>query len=318
MKWQVVMVALATMVALFLGASRWSARITAGSAYSKQAADGKWLLIYGDNAGIRTLTGASSNPEPLHGFEKLPAYMTGGFDVTSDLQRMAWVDSTNYSEPSVRLVPARHVEKAIAFANAGSGHQLLCPLIDVDGSVLVLENANNGQAWELRRMSAPANERPATSPRSLAPVALPAGITADDCFERSTDGSVFAWLGTDQQIHYTTRAANGSFGADTKTAGSDFELASDGSFVATTEGGTRLVHVDTATGTRTTVTEELKSGRTVAISPDGRWILATTVSSFGGGGWTAFRVRDGAEVPLHVGGSAYFGYDTRRKIWITH
>ncbi|HVO31124.1 MAG TPA: hypothetical protein VMV18_10320 [bacterium] len=323
MKWQILMLSIATAFALALGGARWRARLGARAAFSHAAEEGHWQLVIGEatygNNGLKTLTGLGS-PVVLPGTEKL-GYNVGGYDLLPDLSRIAWIDMSNYSEPQLKVGAPHHLDRPLEFtAQLSPGDTLSCPLFEPDGSVLYLEQSGTPTGTGLLRTKLqrlpPPPERATREAAHPAAVALDFAVAGDDCFEESADGNVLAFVGTDHQIHFAMRSGDGFRTSPGSYSGADFELAPDGNWIATVSGG-KLVRVEVVSGAQQTIADGMGTGHVLAISPDGRWVLVTDIGSLGGSSLNAIRVSDGAPVPLSGGGNGYYGgYDLHRRPWL--
>lgn len=322
MRLQFLILGIATAISLFVGAGKWRARLTAASDFVDAERTGRWTFVLPDTTGVMTWS-------KYDGRESIEHYRTlyaadGGIGATRDLSRVAYVDNTKWDAPAVAVRAASISEKPIALVTHPQGHQLACPKFDADGSLLYLEttawqpstsySASSRPPTALKRLELPRDDRILASPTAET-VRLPAAIGPDDCFELSADGTRIAWTGTDFAIHVATRTGD-DFLADHKTeAGSNVELSPDGTWLAVVDGG-KLLRVDLANGSRSTIAQTATGFRAGAISPDGTWVLVQESGSFAGHTWVAYRVKDGAPVALGVPDRATYYMPDRDKLWI--
>lgn len=327
MRFQFFALAVAIIVSLAVGAGKWRARMTAASDFSRQEREGRWIFVQADTTGVMTWSRAEGRDSVRHYRNVHIADAAASLTATPDLARVAYVDNSKWDAPGVAVRAASISEKPIAIAATTQGHQIACPRFDADGSLLFLDTGTwqpasmSGGSYAaarpasvLTRASLPVDDTVVESVR-MRPVRLAAAIAADDCPDLSADGSLLAWVGTDHMVHIAKRAGD-HFLDDHKTfTGMDADLSPDGEWLAMVDGG-KLVKVDVASGSRDTIAQTRGGFRVGAISPDGTWIAVKENVGMGSGGWTAYRVKDGAPValdlPQRVG---YYGGD-HEKVWI--
>lgn len=115
---------------------------------------------------------------------------------------------------------------------------------------------------------------------------------------------------------HTAWRAGGDFLADHKTfSGMDADISPDGTWLAVMDGA-KLVKVDIASGSRSTVTNTQNGHRVAAISPDGTWIVVQGSATFSGYMWVAYRVKDGAPVTLSLPQRMSYYLPERGRIWL--
>ncbi len=320
MRLQFLMLGIATVIALAVGAGKWRARMTAAIDFEHDERRGGWVFVLPDTTGVAVWSKGGGR-DPIDPYRNV--YIAdGGLGATKDLRRIAYVDNAKWDAPAIAVRTATIRERPIASAASPQGYVLSCPRFDADGSLLYLEqspwqpaasyNAPSRPPTKLMRLALP--DADVEMQGNAGTVALAAPIVTDDCFDLSDDGDVLAWVGTDYHVHVAKRSGNG-FAADHKTfAGNDAELSPDGAWLAMMD-AQKVVKIDVASGSKSTIATTKGGMRVGAISPDGSWVLVQQSTGFGYG-WTAYRVKDGAPVSVPVPDRMAYYVPERDKLWI--
>ena len=299
MRFQLLLVGLATVVCFALGASRWRAQILSSHTFSSAERKGGWVLVTGDYSGIRA-TSRGDGTERIRGFENVNANQ--GWDVSEDFRRVALIDAYSYSGSPGLKVYAAHRATPIAETAPASGNTFYCPLFDADGSLLFLD-ATGYTNMRLRRLKVPATDGAAATSR-VYEVMLASTIEHGDCPERSDDGELLAWVGSGGQVHLARRSSGGYLADHKKFPGTEFALSPDGASLAIRD-GTGISIVDVTSGAKRLLTADATYGTLVDFSPDGQWLASVTNSALSGRGVTAIRTSDAAVVSIPMGRTAY-------------
>lgn len=302
MRFQLLLVGLATAVCIAVGGMRLRAKLVADTSFARAERAGRWTMITGDYAGLHRSSrwgGAGFLP----GFENTQA--SQAWDVSADLELIAIVVDGygGYgTNPGVKVFPSKAVGYEPVAEIAPSSGAAYCPLFDEDRDVLFLESRTGGGV--LRRLDIPEKG----SQRSTAlvrDVRTASPLHYGDCFERSTDGERLAWIGTDGRVHVASRSSDGSYLLDHKTfAGSDFALSPDGKTLAVRDGtGVSIVNVESG-AQRQLLPKPLSL---VDFSPDGTWLSVIGDGSLMGRSFLAVRVGDATEVTMEQPPRSYYG-----------
>lgn len=299
MRFQLLLVGLATVVCFALGSARWRDMWLSTRTFSEAESSGRWMLVTGDYNGLHASSRARGT-ESIPGFSNVQANQA--WDVSRDLRRAALVDSYSYSgSPGLKVYAARRPDP-IAEAPPASGNAFYCPLFEPDGSLLFLDTT--GVSGRVRRLDVPkADSANATS--RVTDVRTATAVKYDDCPELTLDGGHLAWIGTDSLIHIARETPSGFLGDHKSFSGTEFALNDDGSQLAIRDGsGIRVV--DVATGTDRLLTSNTSYGTLIDFSPDGRWIAVMVSGSFSARGVRALRTTDAQEITLPTSRSAYY------------
>lgn len=308
MKWQMLLLSLATIVAFGVGGAKWRARFRAAGELESAERRGKWVLVVPRSPGIELRSRADGVVDVPKPWRDVAAH--DSIDVTPDLRRVAWIDATRYDKPQVIVASADAPKSPLVSHEGIPGSQLSCATFDADGGLLWYQT-------DPYATSSMGYVRPQTRLFGLAPgaktpreITLPIAGAPEDCFERSADGLVIGWAGTDGQIHTGRRDPAGGLALLKSFSGTDFALSRDGTFVVLNQSG-RLAKGDVATGSIANV-GEARSSRIYALSPDDEWVLGQgptyNVS-------VAWRLSDAAPVQMSVPVTNY-GSISRRQTWI--
>lgn len=313
MKWQILLLSLATIVAFAVGGAKWRARFRASADLEAAERAGKWTLVVPNSPGIELRSRARGVVEVPKPWRDVNSYES--IDASPDLHRLTWIDATQYDRPKV-VVASSDAPKVPLFTHevqgARQGAQLSCPTFDADeAAVLWYETDPYGiPSGSYGRPATRLMRKPLAVDGEAREIALPVAAGQEDCFEQSSDGKVFAWVGTDGQIHVANRDPQGSLAHVRGFAGSDFALSRDGTFLAVNEYG-RLAKVEIPSGNRAFV-GDARIPRVYALSPDDRWVLTQATGAYNSS--TAWRLSDGAPVPMGTVGMNFLG--ARRHLWI--
>ena len=344
MKGQLFLLGIVTAIALWIGTARWKARFEAGFQLSREVKSGGWELLVPSNGGGYQMW------SPQRGLENVSAKKTslpdvgdGGVDATPGFGWVAGASQNDYAygyanagDPST--IDLWHDGVKTAGVSV-TGSTLFCPLLARDGSALYWLDVSPAstpaplpgatptptylsspptlaQGGSLHRVALRHALTGADLSAMATEIALPVAASLGDCPELADDGVTIAWLGTDLMTH-VAKLERDHVVDEHRLPASDFELAPDGKWIATTTGG-GVHRVDVATGTSTAVAPLTTVTRVDAISPDGTWILAEDASTtFSGRDFVALHVTDGAAVPLHVTTGYYGSYgQSRRMPWV--
>lgn len=292
MRFQLVLVGLATIVCFALGGARWREKLVSMSSFNHAASAGKWVLVTADYSGLHA-TSRDRGTEDVPGFSSVQ--VNQAWDLAPDFRRAALVDTYSYNgNPGLKVFAARRPDPLAETAPAG-GSSFYCPLFDHDGAVLFYD-ATGTTNTKLRRLEVPRVDS-ANATSRVTDVRLAAPPRYDDCFERTDDGEVLAWVGSDSQIHLARRSGGG-FLADHKAfPGVEFAMNADGSRIAIRDGsGIRIV--DVAAGTDRLLTSDATYSTLIDFSPDGQWLGVMSAGSFSTTGMTALRLTDAQPVAI--------------------
>lgn len=302
MRFQLLIVGLATVLSFVFGIGRWRATIASARAFDRDETAGRWRIVVGDYEGIHTLT-RSAGRSPVAGLSRLAANQA--WNVTPDLARAAIVDNYSYSgNPGIKVYAA-NAPNPLAESAPPAGSAYYCPVFDLDGSLLFVEAV--AQVGALRRLDVPRSPASAKGPSSIVTdVRTATPLRFDDCLELSGDGTRLAWLGSDLQVHVARRTPSGFLGDHRTFAGTEFAMSEDGATIAVRDGGGISI-VEVASGARALLTSDTSYGTLLDFSPDGRWLAVIAVPSISSrGGITTLRVRDGAKVRMPATRSAFY------------
>lgn len=299
MRFQLVLVLLATIVCFAIGGVRFRERWASTQTYASAESAGKWMLVTGDYSGLRG-SSRDRGTEPVTGFASLQANQA--WDLSPDFRRAALVDTYSYSgSPGIKVFAANRTDP-IAEAAPTTGGTFYCPLFDDDGSLLFLET--RGSIGAIRRLDVPKVDS-ANSTSRVTDVRTATPLSYTDCFERTLDGETLAWVGSDSMIHVARKSSSGGYLGDHKTfAGIEFAMNDSGTEIAIRDGaGIHLV--DVASGTQRTLTSDPVYSTLVDFSPDGRWVAVMTAGSFSGSTMSALRTSDASVIALPVPRNSY-------------
>jgi hypothetical protein len=319
MRWQLLLLSLATVAALWIGTAKWKDRLRASSDFGHDERGWSLVLPNESTSGLETWS-RHGGVTMLTGTESLSAQ--NGFDVSADLSLVAVTepDTGTGAGSQLRVIERANRTNPRTWVD-GNGTGFACPLFTPDGKTLLFGHTTTPNysmyGGSTARGTFEAIDVPAgTALHADTGRAVIAGeIQFDDCPELSKDGTRIAWLGTDLSVHVGSVAATNIQPVGQPIAGSDFELAPDGTWLALNDGG-RLAKVDIASGAKTQLAP-LVIQRVLSVSPDGTWVIVQGSGSYGSLVYTAIRVRDGAPVTLSVPGpSYYYGYGGQRRPWI--
>jgi hypothetical protein len=311
-RFQLLLVGLASIVCFALGGARWWEMWNATFSFAAAEGAGRWMLVTGDYSGLHGSSRARGNEE-IPGFSNVQANQA--WDVTRDLRRAALVDTYSYSgSPGLKVYAARRADP-IAEAVPAYGTTFYCPLFHEDGSLLFLETT--GASGTLRRLDVPRVDS-ANATSRVTDVRTATGLKYDDCPELTLDGDHLAWIGTDSQIHVARHTPSGYLGDHKAFPGLEFAMTDDGSQLAMRD-GTGIHIIEIATGTDRLLTSDPAYGTLVDFSPDGRWISVMTTGSFSSGGIKALRTSDAQVVGFPSSRSAYYYPQAGQSIarWIS-
>lgn len=319
MRWQLLLLSLATVAALWIGTAKWKDRLRASSDFGHDERGWSLVLPNESSSGLETWS-RHDGVETLTGTESLSAQ--NGFDVSADLSLVAVTepDTGTGTGAQLRVIERANRTNPRAWVD-GNGTGFACPLFTPDGSTLIFGHTTTPNYSMYGGATARGTLETIDVPPGAALHAdtgrplIPGEIQFDDCPELSQDGKTIAWLGTDLSVHVGSLAGGSIQPSGKPVSGSDFELAPDGTWLAMNDGG-RLAKVDIASGAKTQLAP-LVIQRVLSVSPDGTWVIVQGSGSYGSLVYTAIRVRDGAPVALSVPGpSYYYGYGGQRRPWI--
>ena len=299
MRFQLVLVGLATLVCFLIGGARWREKILSTQTYASAERTGNWMIVSGDYAGLHG-SSRDRGTEEIQGFTSLQANQA--WDLSPDLHRAALVDTYSYSgSPGLKVFASGRTDP-LAETAPSNGATFYCPLFDDDGSLLFLET--KGSYGNVRRLDVPKADSAVATSR-VTDVRTATALSYSDCFERTDDGDHLAWFGSDSQIHVARSTPSGFLGDHKMFPGTEFAFSSDGALLAIRDGlGIHIVEV--ASGTDRILTADPTFSTIIDFSPDGRWLAVMTTGSFSAGGMVALRVSDASVISLPMPRNTYY------------
>lgn len=296
MRFQLLLVGIATIVCVAIGGMRLRTKLMADSIFTRAERDGRWVMVTGGYGGLHMTSGWGGD-RPVPGFGSVQTSQS--WDVSPDFERVATLEyygsyASYGSNPGIKVfVLGSNLPLDEVAAPAGGG--VGCPRFDEDEGLLFLES--RGTSTTLRRLEIPGVVRDV-------PLATP--IRYSDCFDLAENGERLAWVGTDGFVHVARRVPGEGYTSDHRTfPGNDFALSPDGARLALSDAtGVSIIELDS--GSRRLL--PMSAVSLVDFSPDGTWLsVIRSGAAMSGRTFTAIRIGDGTEATLRQPPQTWYG-----------